>query len=212
METSTQRAGRLTGSIKRQQVSRVARSSVRRGCAMAAKSSRSRGRGRRNWWSMKQRIERYSVVLEVFERQIDAVARCVLGDVAQNVGQLEGNSGLLRQLFSAQIAVAEDADADQTDDRGDEIAVAVEIGEGFVGLGSAGGSVVKSRVTPATSSSSSESGIAKRCVASRTARNTGSMVAAPFEPRARRPAMHPDGAGAPRAGGSRRRPDRRPGA
>jgi len=101
------------------------------------------GRGRRVFRSMKQRIEGDSVAGEILEGQIDPVARRILGHIAQNVGQLECNSSFLSQLFRAQVAVAEDADADQAHDRGHQVAVAVEIGKRSVCVRLAGGNVVQ---------------------------------------------------------------------
>ena len=100
-------------------------------------------RGRRGRRAMQQRIERNSVRREVIERQIDAVARRILAHIAQNVGELEGDAGFLGQFLGALVAVAEDANADQAHDRRDQVAVAVEIGEGCVGVGRAGGRVIE---------------------------------------------------------------------
>ena len=72
---------------------------------------------------------------KVFERQVDASALSVFGHVAKDVGELEGNAGFFGEFFGGGIGVAEDADADEPDDGGDEIAVAIEIGEGSVGVG-----------------------------------------------------------------------------
>src|ERR1700722_17190110 len=48
------------------------------------------GRGRRDGRAMKQSIESDAVLREIFKRQIHAVAGSVLGDIAENVGELEG--------------------------------------------------------------------------------------------------------------------------
>ncbi len=78
------------------------------------------------------------MTLEIFEGKIDAAALEIFTNVAQDVGELEGDAGFLRELFGAQVGVAEDADADESDDGGNEIAVAVEIVEGGVGVVLAG--------------------------------------------------------------------------
>jgi hypothetical protein len=52
------------------------------------------------------------------QRQIDASALGVLFDIAKNVGELEGDAGLFRKFFRARILIAEDANADETYDRG----------------------------------------------------------------------------------------------
>src|SRR5438067_1205824 len=69
-------------------------------------------------------------------RDVDALAVYVFLDVAENVGELEGDAGLFGEGFGARIGVAEDADADEANNRSDEIAVAIEVLEGFVGLDS----------------------------------------------------------------------------
>ena len=53
-----------------------------------------------------------------------------LRDIAQNVGELEGDTGFLGEPFRPQIAVTEDADADQSDDGGDQVTVTIKFGEG----------------------------------------------------------------------------------
>ncbi len=77
---------------------------------------------------------RHGIALEIFDWQINAAAFEVLADVTQDVGELEGDAGFFRQLFGAWVAVAEDADTDESNDGGYEIAVAVEIVEGCVGV------------------------------------------------------------------------------
>ena len=47
---------------------------------------------------------------------------------------MEGYAGVVGELLGAGVGVAEDADADEADDRGDEVAVALEAVEGLVGL------------------------------------------------------------------------------
>ncbi len=84
-------------------------------------------------------FERHVVSGEVFEGQIDATALGVFGYVAEDVGELEGDAGFLGEFFCGRIGVAEDADADEADDRRDEIAVLIEVGEGRVGVGSVAG-------------------------------------------------------------------------
>ena len=77
----------------------------------------------------------YVVGGEIFEGEIDAVACGVFLHVAEDVGELEGDAGFFGEFFGAGIGVAEDADADQADDGGDEVAVVIEVGEGGVGVG-----------------------------------------------------------------------------
>ena len=84
---------------------------------------------------MKYRIESDVVRGEVFEGQIDAATLGIFGYVAQDVGELKSYAGFFGQLFSGGIAVAEDANADEADDRCDEIAVLIEVGKGCVGVG-----------------------------------------------------------------------------
>ncbi len=96
------------------------------------------------------------------EGEIDAVTFCVLFDVAEDVGELEGYAGLFGELFGAGVGVAEDADADEADDRGYEVAVAVEVvrrwrRSGLASLRNSWGS--RSMVVPWTSSSRSASGM-----------------------------------------------------
>ena len=81
------------------------------------------------------RLRGYPAALQVFERQIEAATLCVFPHVAQDIRELERDAGFLRQLFGPGILVAEDADADQADHRGDQVAVAIKIGKGVVGAG-----------------------------------------------------------------------------
>ena len=67
--------------------------------------------------AMQQRLQWDVVGGEVFKRQIDSIALCILGDIAQNVGQLERNSCLFRQLFRARICITEDPYTDQPHNR-----------------------------------------------------------------------------------------------
>ncbi len=104
---------------------------------------------------MQQLLQRHVVAREVFERQIDAVAFRIFGNVTEDIGELEGNAGLFGEFFGARIGIAEDADTDQPYDRSDQVAVTIEIGKVCVGVG-ASRIVAASRsiVVPATSSSS----------------------------------------------------------
>ena len=70
---------------------------------------------------------------EIFERQIDASALGVFADVAQDVGELEGDAGFFGEFFGARVGVAKDADADEADDGGNVVAVAAQVFEGGVG-------------------------------------------------------------------------------
>ena len=101
------------------------------------------GGGRRAWLPVQQRIERDVVRGQILKRQIDAVALRILGYIAQNVGELKCDAGFFRELFSGRIGVAEDANADQAHDGCDQIAVAIEIVEGRVGVGLVCGGVLQ---------------------------------------------------------------------
>ena len=68
---------------------------------------------------------------EVFEREVNAAASGVFANVAQDVGELESHAAFLGQRQSAAGIEAEDMDDGQADDRGDLVAVAVELVEGF---------------------------------------------------------------------------------
>src|ERR1039458_9641294 len=92
---------------------------------------------------MQQRIDRDSMVREILEGQINTVAGGVFGDIAEDVGELESDSGFFGELLRAQIFVTEDANANQADYRCDEVAVSIEIAKGLVGLGRAVCGVVK---------------------------------------------------------------------
>jgi hypothetical protein len=52
--------------------------------------------------------------------------------VANDVGELERQAAALGQRFGGGVAVSEDVDADQADDRSDAIAVEAEVFESFV--------------------------------------------------------------------------------
>src|ERR1019366_6509955 len=81
-----------------------------------------------------QFVDVLAELIQQVDGKIDAAALDVFLDVAEDVGELERDAGLLGELFGARVGVAEDADADKADDRGDEVAVAVEVLEGCVGL------------------------------------------------------------------------------
>ena len=118
---------------------------------------------------------------EEIEREIDASAFGVFFDVAEDVGELEGYAGLFGELFGAGIGVAEDADADQADDRGYEVAVAVEVFEGGEGLGSRLRLRVECRGPswfPGPALRGGCRGCRSACWVSLRARKTGSSVAA----------------------------------
>ena len=61
------------------------------------------------------------------EGQINAPALGVGADVPQDVGQLEGLAEVDRVVAAGRVAVAEDLDAQQADDRGDAIAVEFQL-------------------------------------------------------------------------------------
>ena len=69
---------------------------------------------------------------QIFLRQVHASHLRVFFYVANDVGELKGDPSLLRQLLGARVAIAEDANADQTDDRRHVIAVIVKLIEGLV--------------------------------------------------------------------------------
>ena len=68
------------------------------------------------------------------EREIDAPACSIFFHVTENVSELEGDACLLGIFLGGRIGVTEDADADQADNRGHEIAVPIEIGKRGVGV------------------------------------------------------------------------------
>ena len=80
---------------------------------------------------------------EVGEGEIDAAAGGVFGYVAEDVGELERDAGFFGEFFGTRVGVAEDADTDQAYNGGDQIAVAVEIVKGCVGVGSVGAARIR---------------------------------------------------------------------
>ncbi len=76
----------------------------------------------------------YGVLAEEVGRQVDAAAVGVFLDVAKDVGQLEGDAGVDGEWVRTAVGVAEDPDADETDDRGYEVAVVLQRGEAIVDL------------------------------------------------------------------------------
>ena len=75
--------------------------------------------------------------------KVDAAAVGVFLDVPKDVGELEGDAGVDSELVGATVGVAEDANADEADDGGYEVAIVVEGGDAVVdleGAGRAGGS------------------------------------------------------------------------
>jgi len=82
-----------------------------------------------------KRIEvgnRNRMARQVFDGQIDAATLEILANVAQDIRQLESDAGLLGKLLGTRVGVAEDADADQSHDGRDEIAVAIEMLKGRI--------------------------------------------------------------------------------
>ncbi len=75
-----------------------------------------------------------SVLAEHVGGEVDATAVGVFLDVAKDVGELEGDAGIDGELVSATVCVAKDADADEADDRGYQVAVMIECGDGVVDL------------------------------------------------------------------------------
>ena len=91
----------------------------------------------------KDALGRDGVFAEHVGGEIDAAAIGIFLDVAQDVGELEGDAGVDGKLVGAAVGVAEDADADEANDGGYEIAVVIKGGDAFVdlnGTGGAGGS------------------------------------------------------------------------
>ena len=72
---------------------------------------------------------------KVLERQIHAASREVVGDVAQDVRELEGDAEVDGVIPGPVVPAAEDPDADETHRRGDAAAILVEIGERLVARG-----------------------------------------------------------------------------
>ena len=87
-----------------------------------------------------QLIHCLAELVEQIKGEIHAAPLHVFLYIAQNVGQLKGHAGLFGEVFRARVAVSEDADADQADDRCHQVAVAVEVVEGGIGLDGAQGS------------------------------------------------------------------------
>ncbi len=74
------------------------------------------------------------VLAEQIGGKVDAAAVGVFLDVAKDVGELEGDAGVDGELVGAAVGVAEDADADEADDGGYEVAVVIERGDAVVDL------------------------------------------------------------------------------
>ena len=77
-------------------------------------------------------VGRDAEALHVFNGKVDAAALCIFANVAEDVGELEGYAGFFGEFFGARVLVAEDADADEANYGGHEVAVAIEIFEGWV--------------------------------------------------------------------------------
>ena len=71
--------------------------------------------------------------------EIDAVAIGIFLDVAKDISELEGNAGVDSKLIGATVGVAEDANADEADDGGYEVAVMIQCGDAVVDLEGARG-------------------------------------------------------------------------
>ena len=71
--------------------------------------------------------------LQIFGGKIDAAAGGIFRNVAENVGELEGEAEVIGQLESARIGKTEDADAALADDAGDTMTIEAQIVEGAVG-------------------------------------------------------------------------------
>jgi hypothetical protein len=57
-----------------------------------------------------------AIAVQVVEREIDAAAFRIFADVAEDIGELEGEAGFFGELLGAWVGVAEDANADEADD------------------------------------------------------------------------------------------------
>ena len=69
---------------------------------------------------------------QILERQVDAAAREIVLDVAQDVGQLQRDAEVQRVVARPVAPAAEDPDADQADRRGDAPAVLEQVVERLV--------------------------------------------------------------------------------
>ena len=72
------------------------------------------------------------VALEIFLRDVDAAERVVVVDVANDVGELEGEAEFFGEVESALIGEAEDVRAGEADGAGDAVAIFAEAVEGGV--------------------------------------------------------------------------------
>src|SRR6267378_6989820 len=66
---------------------------------------------------------------EIFLRQVDTAPDRVVGDVPQDVGELQGQPQLYRVLPRPRVRVLEDLDGGQAHRRGDALAVDTQAGE-----------------------------------------------------------------------------------
>src|SRR5271157_2068399 len=69
---------------------------------------------------------------KIFAWQIHPAQVGIFSYVANDIGELKSDAGLLRQLFRTRIAIAKNADADQAHNRSDVVAVIVKLVEGLV--------------------------------------------------------------------------------
>src|SRR5262249_17828489 len=69
---------------------------------------------------------------KIFLRQIDSSLGGVLAQIAEDVGELKGDTGALRIGGSPIVHEAPDMDARQAHGRGDAVTIAVQVGEGDV--------------------------------------------------------------------------------
>src|ERR1017187_1994849 len=77
---------------------------------------------------MEQRLRRNLMGREFLQGKIDTIALCVLLDIAQNIGELEGNTRFFGQFFCALIGISKDSNANQSHNRRYEVAVAIKTG------------------------------------------------------------------------------------
>src|SRR5436309_4402596 len=72
---------------------------------------------------------RFSVIeaLEVFEREINPVPLQVFLDIPQNIGELKGNATGFSALLGSTVMKPENVNANESDRRGNVIAIAIEI-------------------------------------------------------------------------------------
>src|SRR3990172_3508080 len=64
---------------------------------------------------------------QIFEREVDSSVLSVLAHVPENIGKLEGNAALLRELRGGRVVKSQDVQGTEADDRGYAIAVLIQV-------------------------------------------------------------------------------------